>query len=120
MERQMTRDEIEKISAVGPYCFETDREERWYEIGCIDCLRAADTEPNLESLWHEVSEEPELNQWFLAQIGDDAFDTFIMAMDKNEDWRKWSKGINLKRWAYIRDLLPRQFENSEQLKGGEK
>ena len=23
----MTRDEIENLSAVGPYCFETDREE---------------------------------------------------------------------------------------------
>ena len=71
----------------------------------------ADEHPNLESLWHDASEEPKLNQWFLAQIGDDAFDTFIMDMNKNEDWRKWSKGINIKRWAYISDLLP---------KGGEK
>ena len=55
----MTREEIEKLSVVGPYCFETDREERWYEIGCIDGLRAADAEPNLKSLWHDASEEPQ-------------------------------------------------------------
>lgn len=116
----MTREEIEEFSGVELNCFETDREEDWYKIGCIDGLEAADAEPNLESLWHEVSEEPELNQWFLAQIGDDAFDTFIMAMDKNEDWRKWSKGINLKRWTYIRDLLPEQFGIPNKLKGGEK
>ena len=63
------------------------------------------------NMWHDTNEEPRLNQWFLAQIGDNAFDTFVMEMDKNEDWKEWSNGINIKRWAYIRDLLP---------KGGEK
>lgn len=66
----------------------------------------ADAEPNLESIWHDVSEEPRLNQWFIAQIGDDAFDTFVMA----KDWRNWSKGLNIKRWAYIGDLLPKGGE----------
>lgn len=63
------------------------------------------------NVWHNVSEKPELNQYFLAQIGDNAFDTFIMSMDENKDWRKWSKGMNIKMWAHIDDLL---------LKGGEK
>ena len=101
----MTREEIEKFSAVEPCCFATDRQEVWYKIGCIDGLYAADAEHNLESLWHDVSEEPELNQWFIAQIGDDAFDTFVMAMEKNQDWKNWSNGINIKMWAYISDLL---------------
>lgn len=103
----MTREEIEKFSDVEPYCFETDREERWYEIGCIDGLKAADAEPNLESLWHETTTKPELNKWFIAQIGDDAFDTFVMSMTNNKDWENWSNGINMKRWAYISDLLPK-------------
>ena len=103
----MTREEIEKIGAVGPYCFKTDREKRWYEIGCIEGLAAADEEPNLERLWHDAGEEPRLNKWFLAQIGDDAFDTFVMAMEKNQDWKEWANGINIKRWAYIEDLLPK-------------
>ena len=59
------------------------------------------------NMWHDTNEEPRLNQWFLAQIGDNAFDTFVMEMDKNEDWKEWSNGINIKRWAYIRDLLPK-------------
>lgn len=80
----------------------------------------ADEHLNLESLWHDVIEAPKLlNQWFLAQIGDNAFDTFVMEMDKNKDWREWSNGINIKRWIYITDLLPKQFGNSELLKGGE-
>ena len=65
---------------------------------------------NLNELWHDVEEEPILNQWFLAQIGDDAFDTFIMAMDKNQDWKNWSNGINIKKWVYINDLLPKTEE----------
>lgn len=67
----------------------------------------ADKHPNLESLWHDATTQPELNKWFLAQIGDDAFDTFVMAMDKNQDWKEWASGINIKRWAYIDDLLPK-------------
>lgn len=62
---------------------------------------------NNKRIWHDASEEPKINQWFLAQIGDDAFDTFIMAMDKNQTWREWSNGINIKRWAHIIDLLPK-------------
>lgn len=103
----MTREEIEKLSALEPYSFETDREERWYEKGCVDGLSAADKEPNTEVLWHDVTEEPKLNQWFIAQIGEDAFDTFIMAMDRNQDWKSWCKGLNIKRWAHISDLLPK-------------
>lgn len=103
----MTREEIEQLNDVRPYCFETDREEDWYKIGCIDGLDAADAEPDTTNIWHDVSEEPKFNQWFLAQIGDDAFDTFIMAMEKNQDWENWSNGINIKTWAYIDDLLPK-------------
>lgn len=103
----MTREEIEQLNDVRPYCFETDREEDWYKIGCIDGLDAADAEPDTTNIWHDVSEEPKFNQWFLAQIGDDAFDTFIMAMDKNQTWRDWSNGVNIKRWAHIIDLLPK-------------
>lgn len=56
---------------------------------------------------HNTSDKPELNQYFLAQIGDDAFDTFVMSMDDNKDWRKWSEGMNIKMWAHINDLLPK-------------
>lgn len=63
------------------------------------------------NVWHDTSEEPKLNQWFLAQIGDGAFDTFIMAMDKNKTWRDWCDGINLKRWVHISELLPKEDVN---------
>lgn len=70
----------------------------------------AEKHPNLERLWHNAGEEPELNKWFIAQIGDDAFDTFVMAMNRNQDWRNWGRGLNIKKWAYIGDLLPKGGE----------
>ena len=30
-----------------------------------------------------------------------------MAIDKNQDWKEWANCINIKRWAYIDDLLPK-------------
>ena len=29
----MTREEIEKLEETEPYCFETDKEEQWYQVG---------------------------------------------------------------------------------------
>ena len=94
-----------------------ESQKRYDDIAFLDGVKWADEHPNLESLWHDVIEPPKLGEWFLAQISNIAFDTFIMAMNKNEDWKEWSKGINIKRWAYISDLLPKQFGNSKQLKG---
>lgn len=62
----------------------------------------------LKDLWHEASEEPRKNNIYLAQIGDCAFDTFY----DSKNWDTYSKGVNITRWLYIDDLLPK--------KGGEK
>lgn len=56
----------------------------------------------INSVWHEVSEEPERNRIYLAQLGDCAFDTFY----DSENWVKFSRGVNMQRWAYVEDLLP--------------
>ena len=103
----MTREEIEKISAVGPYCFETDREERWYEIGCIDGLKAADAEPNLESIWHDASEKPRAEEWLLIHFGEDDYDALSLNDLYIDMWCTWCKTYNVIRWAYISDLLPK-------------
>lgn len=56
----------------------------------------------INSVWHEVSEEPERNRIYLAQLGDCAFDTFY----DSKNWVNFSRGINIQRWAYVEDLLP--------------
>ena len=41
----MTREQIEQLNELEPYCFETDREEQWYKVGLQEGLRTADANP---------------------------------------------------------------------------
>ena len=51
----MTREQIEQLSELEPYCFETDREERWYRVGLQEGLSIADESPKLQ--WISVNEK---------------------------------------------------------------
>ena len=61
---------------------------------------------DLSELWHDITEEPKLDSWFLGQIGKRSYDTYIAAIE-GERMRNWFDGCNIKRWAYIDDLLPK-------------
>lgn len=41
----ITRDYIEKLGYLGPYCFETDREEQCFNVGLKYGLEIADSNP---------------------------------------------------------------------------
>ena len=51
----MTRQEIEQLNEVEPYCFETDREEQWYRVGLQEGLNIADANP--KSPWIDYEKE---------------------------------------------------------------
>ena len=104
----MTREEEIITACKGFLAAYPNIDQAGLSIGFLDGAKWADAHPI--NVWHDVIEPPKLNQWFLAQIGNIVFDTFIMDMNKNEDWKKWSKGINIKRWAHISDLLPKGGE----------
>ena len=101
----MTREEIENLSTVEPAYFESDREERWYEIGCMDGLAAADEEPNLERLWHDAGEEPRCNELFLGE-DTDGFSIYRWC-GQEDNWEAFVNETGLIRWAYIEELLPK-------------
>ena len=48
----MTREEIEQLNEAEPYCFETTREEQWYNVGLQQGLATADANP--KSSWISV------------------------------------------------------------------
>ena len=50
----MTREEIEQLNEVEPYCFETDREEQWFNVGLQEGLKIADSNPKLS--WISVKD----------------------------------------------------------------
>ena len=47
--RNLTREVIEQLNDIEPYCFETDREEQWFNVGLQYGLDVADSDP--KSLW---------------------------------------------------------------------
>ena len=51
----MTREEIEQLNEVEPYCFETDREEQWFNVGLKEGLKVADANP--KSPWISVEDD---------------------------------------------------------------
>ena len=57
---------------------------------------------DLSEVWHDINEEPKTGAWFVGQIGEAAYDTFISS---GKGMGNWLAGCNIKRWAYIDDLL---------------
>lgn len=71
----------------------------------------ADEHPNLESLWHDASEEPQ-DGYLLIEFGENKYDTLLLRHYFGESiWKIWCREKKIIRWAYISDLFP---------KGGEK
>lgn len=110
----MTREEIEKLSVVEPYRFESQFEEIWYEVGCIDGLKAADAEPNLERLWHDASEEPLLEETEIIFINERDFAHISKRKGGHfsysfvyYSWEEYVNSLKIKKWAYVKDLLPK-------------
>ena len=64
---------------------------------------------DLGEIWHDITEEPKIGSWFIGQIGETAYDTLVSAI-QGERMRNWLDGCNIKRWAYIDDLLPKGGE----------
>ena len=103
----MTREDIEQLNILVPYCFETDLEEKWYNIGLKHGLEIADEEPNLEGLWHDASEKPHAKEWLLVQLDKDDYKILCLKDLYIDLWCDWCKIFNFIRWAYIDDLLPK-------------
>lgn len=84
---------------------------RYYEYATEKRLKEDDIEfVSLKDLWHPASEKPRRNTICLAQIGKYVFDTFY----DSENWVSYSKGVNITRWLYVDDLIPKLKEGDEQ------
>ena len=83
----MTRQEIEQLNEVEPYCFETDREEQWYRVGLQEGLSIADANP--KSPWISVNEK-------LPPV--EKYDMSIMVLAVNTE-----RKINFSKYDYYRE-----------------
>lgn len=121
----MNTEQIEKAAAeyrndvLCDAALEVNYEENNYDAGYSDCIVeeipkafAKGAEWRINSVWHDVKEIPEQNEWIIAQFWDDCFDTYIMPIEE-ERWYDWCKVMGIKRWAYLDDLIPERKEGAE-------
>ena len=64
---------------------------------------------DLSEIWHDITEEPKLGYWLVGQKGEYAYDTFVSAI-RGKRLSNWFDNCNIKRWAYLDDLLPKGGE----------
>lgn len=115
----MTRDE-EILKAARNYVSGVTLSSPSNVIHFENGAKWADKYPNLASLWHNASEEPQGDNWKILCVDD--YDLYWVAKRAGiiglfNNWEEYTVIEGVKMWAYISDLLPKQFGNSERLKG---
>lgn len=79
-------------------------------ISFVRGVRWADEHPNIESLWHDASEEPKDNSEILVQWnikGNSGYESYYTSTIEN--WERFIEKYGVSKWAYIDDLLPKWF-----------
>ena len=66
--RNLTREAIEQSNDIEPYCFETDREEQWFNVGLQYGLDVADSDPI--SPWISVKDDLPCNHEEMIVVND--------------------------------------------------
>ena len=102
---RLNNDDEEKKSAISE--METAMCDAMQLLTCL--IERKDNIVDLSEVWHNITEEPKLDSWFLGQIGKRSYDTFISSIE-GKRMSEWFDGCNIKRWAYIDDLLPKGGE----------
>lgn len=111
----MTREEIEQLNEVEPYCFETDREERWFNVGLQYGLEGADDNP--KSPWISVDDDLPCNHEefthsnYTDRVLISARNGFVEVafMSKIENVWVWETPIKVSHWMPI-PKLPKEKE----------
>lgn len=86
-------------------------------ITFTDGVEWADKHPNLEKLWHDVSEEPLLedkeiiflNEQDIAYISERFGGTFTYMLEELS-WERFVELLRISKWAYVADILPKGGE----------
>ena len=99
---RLKKDEEGKKSAISE--METAMCNAMQLLKCL--IERKDNIVDLSEVWHNITEEPKIGSWFIGQIGEAAYDTFIAHL-QGKRMSEWFDACNFKRWAYLDDLLPK-------------
>ena len=91
----------------------------------INCYNAflhgvewADEHP--ADVWHDVSEEPIVNSTQIVYQDKSGICWFASNQERFEydwDWERMAAAFQMTRWAYIRDLLPKEVSDDNRRQG---
>lgn len=112
----MAREDIKKMDGFSPNQFELDSFDDLYKVIPVNCL-TEDARPDTSSLWHDASEIPQANHknimyqtnYYSMHNVHIAFIPTCLRSCKitSNGWNEFIKDVNMRRWAYIEDLLPK-------------
>ena len=70
----------------------------------------ADEHP--KEVWHDAKDKPRAKEWILVQFEEDEYEAMSLSESGVNTWfNVWVDRYKAIRWAYISDLLPKQFGN---------
>lgn len=64
---------------------------------------------DLSKFWHNASIEPERDAFFIAEDNKGDLDAYCWTK-RDDDWIEYACLFGLRRWAYMKDLLPKGGE----------
>lgn len=67
----------------------------------------------INSVWHDVREQPEQDKYFIYEIGDGRYETDCIYKKEKLNWERYAAQLNIIRWAYVDDLLPERKKKAE-------
>ena len=75
---------------------------------------------NQQNVWHDPDEEPkDAKDLLIIDNKAHVWVGYVSHTNGAPRWKTYLQKGKVAKWAYIEDLLPKQFGNSKQVKGGE-
>ena len=111
--RGITREAIEALNEIEPHCFETDREEQWFNVGLQYGLDVADANP--KSPWISVEDDLPCNHRKYIDLKYNSYTCQMLVRCKNGiysiermviiggEWR-WAESNDITHWMPIPKL----------------
>lgn len=112
----MTREQIEQAAIKKlPYSDEECSDSNYTLGKNVGFKRGfiAGAQWRINSVWHDVREQPEQDKCFIYGIGDGRYETDCIYKKEKLNWERYAAQLNIIRWAYVDDLLSERKEGTE-------